>query len=275
MIKIIGTGHVFQKSVNDVRRWINKIKPNFVAVELDKKRYEILGENNFDINFERRAIPSLYSLLSSPSTTLRYLLSEIQMEIGKKFNVIPGAEMREAILCAREIKANVVLIDRDISITMNRMMNFPFNEKIRMLTISPKMTKDVDFGINRMDEILEPENLKKITTLMKKFPKFYKGMIEERDEYMAVKLYALQSNFPNANIIAVVGAGHKEGIENFLNKFEEGGIKGANINIEKINRIEKISLLSHVSNILFVFILIIALLIFKTKSCNLRTKRVL
>lgn len=262
MIKIIGTGHVFQKSVDDVRKEINKVKPDFVAVELDKKRYEILAKNDFDVNFEYRKPLSLYSLLCSPSSAIYSLLAEIQQEIGKKFNVIPGAEMREAILCAREIKANVILIDRDINITMNRILNFPFNEKIRMLTILPKMTKNVDFEINRIEEVLETENLKKIMNIMKKFPKFYKGMIEERDEYMAMKLYSLQSGCLNANIIAVVGAGHKEGIENFLNKFEKNGIK--DVNIEEINRIEKISLSSRISNIFFVFILIIAFLIFKT-----------
>ncbi|OQX21420.1 MAG: hypothetical protein BWK75_03150 [Candidatus Altiarchaeales archaeon A3] len=259
MIKIIGTGHVLQKSVNEVRKEISELKPNFVTVELDKKRYEILKENNFDLNFEREH--SLSSLFSNPSNILSYLLAEIQMELGKKFNVVPGAEMREAILCAREINAGVVLIDRDISITINRLLNLPLNEKIKMLTISPKMTKDINFGVGGIEGILELKNLEKITKMLKKFPKFYNGLIAERDIYMAMNLYLLQSKFPYANIVAVVGAGHKEGIEKFLNKFEKEGIM--DINVNGIKRIEKISLSSHITNVFFVFVLMFAFLVLK------------
>ncbi len=259
MIKIIGTGHVLQKSVNEVRETILAIKPNFVAVELDRKRYEILEENNFEVNFEQEHY-SARDLFSGPAGFIQYLLAMFQREIGKKLNVFPGAEMREAILCAREIKANVILIDRNINITMNRILNLPLNEKIKMLTLSPKMTKDIDFedGIN---SILDPKNLNKITNIMKKFPKFYNGLVEERDIYMAMNLYSLQSRFPNANIVAVVGAGHKEGIEKFLNKFENK----EKVDIKTINKVEKISPLSHFTNILFAFILVFALVFLKLR----------
>lgn len=259
MIKIIGTGHVLQKSVNEVRDTISKIKPDFVAVELDKKRYEIL-KNNFELNFEDISHYSARDLFS-PAGLIQYLLACIQREFGKKLNVFPGSEMKEAILCAKEINANIVLIDRNIDVTMNRILNLPLNEKIKMLTLSPKMRKDINF--NEINSILDPENLNKITNIMKKFPKFYKGLVEERDMYMAMNLHSLQSRFPDANIVAVVGAGHKEGIEKFLNNFEN---KKMNVDINTINRIEKISPLSHFTNVLFAFILILALIFLKLKE---------
>jgi len=263
MIKIIGTGHVLQKSVNEVRETILAIKPDFVAVELDRKRYEILKENNFELNFEDMYPHySVRDLFLSPAGLIQYLLANLQREFGKKLNVFPGSEMKEAILCAKEINANIRLIDRNIDVTMNRLLNLPLNEKIKMLTLSPKMTKDIDFedGIN---SILDPKNLEKITNIMKKFPKFYKGLIEERDAYMAMNLYSLQSMFPYANIVAVVGAGHTKGIEKFLNEFENK--KVIDVDIDTINRVEKISLLSHFTNILFAFILIFALIFLKLR----------
>jgi len=264
MIKIIGTGHVLQKSVHEVRIELLETKPDFVAVELDNTRYEILKENNFELNFGQRHIfvRNLFAL----SGLIQYLLSMLQQEFGKKLNVFPGAEMIEAILCAREINANVVLIDRNINITMNRLLNLPLKEKIRMLTLSPK-TMPVDFKIDKIDGLLEPKNLNKITDIMKKFPKFYKGLIEERDMYMAVNLYKLQLKFPHSNIIAVVGAGHKEGIEKFLNKFENETRTNinTNINIASLKKIEKISLQTHIANIFFVFILFFAFLALKIK----------
>ncbi|NCN64466.1 MAG: hypothetical protein GW904_03605 [Candidatus Altiarchaeum hamiconexum] len=267
MIKITGTGHVLQKSVREVRETILTVKPDFVAVELDRKRYEILEENNFDVHFEQEHY-SARDLFSDPSNIIPYLLAMLQREIGKKLNVFPGAEMREAILCAKETNADIILIDRDINITMNRLLNLPLNEKIRMLTLSPKMGLDIDFedGINGL---IDPKNLNKITGIMKKLPKFYQGMVEERDIYMARNLYNLQLNFPYANIIAVVGAGHKEGIEKFLKEFENKGKTDLNIDkinkINKINKTEKISLSLHFTNILFAFILVLALIFLKLK----------
>ncbi len=265
MIKIIGTGHVLQKSVNEVRETILAIKPDFVAVELDRKRYEILKENNFELNFEEAySHYSVRDLFSSPAGLIQYLLANLQREFGKKLNVFPGSEMKEAILCAKEINANIILIDRNIDVTMNRILNLPLNEKLKMLTLSPKMTKDIDIDFeDGINSILDPKNLEKITNIMKKFPKFYKGLVEERDAYMAMNLYSLQLRFPYANIVAVVGAGHNEGIEKFLNKFENE--KVINVDINTINKVEKISRLSHFTNILFAFILIVALIFLKLR----------
>ncbi len=260
MIKIIGTGHVLKRSINEVKKEILELRPEFVAVELDKKRYEILKENNFELNFEQNfSIKDFFS----PTSIVHYALAMIQREIGKELNVFPGSEMVEAILCAKKVNANVVLIDRDINITMNRILNLPFNEKIKMLMLSPR-----DVKIGKIEDILNEENLLKITHIMKKFPKFYKGLIEERDMYMAMNLFLLQSKFPNANIVAVVGAGHKEGIEKFLNEFKNEKDFQKFSEINKINKIEKPSLFSYPGNILFVFVILIIFIIIK--SYNLK-----
>ncbi|HEY5938651.1 MAG TPA: TraB domain-containing protein, partial [Kofleriaceae bacterium] len=43
---VIGTAHVSQKSVDDVRTLIDAVKPDVVAVELDKTRHEALTKDS-------------------------------------------------------------------------------------------------------------------------------------------------------------------------------------------------------------------------------------
>jgi len=260
LIKIIGTGHVLKRSINEVKKEILELRPEFVAVELDKKRYEILKENNFELNFKQNFSIDYFL---SPVNIVHYLLAMLQKEIGKNLNVFPGSEMVEAILCAKKVNAKLVLIDRDIDVTMNRILNLPLNEKIKMLTISSNRLK-----FQKIEDLLDEENLLKITLTMKKFPKFYKGLVEERDMYMAMNLFLLQSKFPNANIVAVVGAGHKEGVEKFLNEFKNEKDFQKFSGINKINKIEKPSLFSYTTNILFVFVILIIFIIMK--SYNLK-----
>uniref|UniRef100_A0A7J3TIG3 Uncharacterized protein n=1 Tax=Geoglobus ahangari TaxID=113653 RepID=A0A7J3TIG3_9EURY len=54
--------------------------------------------------------------------------------MGKETGVNPGEEMLRAIGKAREIGADVLLIDRDIAITMKRLWNeLSFFEKLKLM----------------------------------------------------------------------------------------------------------------------------------------------
>ena len=118
-LKIIGTAHVSEKSVEEVKRAILETRPDVVAVELDMNRYhnlkmEATGEKpDKEINI-REIIKSdqLTAFLASG------FLSYMQKKIGDEVGVKPGAEMMAAIEAAEEVGANVALIDRDIQITL-------------------------------------------------------------------------------------------------------------------------------------------------------------
>ena len=45
-----------------------------------------------------------------------------------------------------------------------------------------------------------------------KYPNVYKALVTERDIYMGKALYKLMSTFPDKKILAIVGAGHENGI---------------------------------------------------------------
>ena len=69
-------------------------------------------------------------------------------------------------------------------------------------------------------EISKAKDAKGLEEILKGFkklsPGIYQVLVEERDAYMASNLLTLEKKF--GNVIAVVGAGHKKGIEEYLSK---------------------------------------------------------
>ena len=60
-------------------------------------------------------------------------------------------------------------------------------------------------------------------TLRKRYPTVYKVLVEDRNKYMVKKLVALMRQYPEKKILAIVGAGHKEGMEKLLLKVDVVG----------------------------------------------------
>jgi len=60
---------------------------------------------------------------------------------------------------------------------------------------------------------------KLIEDVKKRYPSVYKTIIEDRNEYMAQKLSAISKHFPEATILAVVGAGHEKEINQILKNY--------------------------------------------------------
>jgi pheromone shutdown-related protein TraB len=209
MIHIIGTAHVSQESVEEVRNTILEKRPDVVAVELCQARHDGL--------FDQRDIPVLDLVKSGNSLlfVINMLLSFFQRRIGDEMGIKPGKEMLVAMDSANEIGSRIALIDRDIKITLSRAVgNMGFWEKLRL-------AKELLIGLFSSGEEVDIEELKKdenLVDILEGFkgvaPSLYKSLVEERDAYMASKLHDLSKEYEN--IVAVVGAGHKNGIENFL-----------------------------------------------------------
>ncbi|HEY0196781.1 MAG TPA: TraB/GumN family protein, partial [Methanobacterium sp.] len=123
-LKIIGTAHVSDESVKEVKEIILETRPDVVAVELDLNRFQNLkmeasGQKQ-DKEFNIREI------IKNDQVTMFLVsgfLSYMQKKIGDEVGVKPGAEMLAAIEAAEEVGANVALIDRDIQITLKRALN--------------------------------------------------------------------------------------------------------------------------------------------------------
>jgi len=219
-LKIIGTAHVSEKSVEEVKRAILETRPDVVAVELDMNRYhnlkmETTGEKpDKEINI-REIIKSdqLTAFLASG------FLSYMQKKIGDEVGVKPGAEMMAAIEAAEEVGANVALIDRDIQITLKRALNqMSFWEKAKFAygIIASLFAKDED--LEDIEKIKEGDTLAEVMGYFEEMsPHAYQVLVDERDAYMARMLLDLS----DGQVIAVVGAGHQSGIKEYMSHPEK------------------------------------------------------
>ncbi|MGC1121370.1 MAG: TraB/GumN family protein [Candidatus Methanofastidiosia archaeon] len=198
---LVGTGHVFQESVDLVKTTILDIRPDYVALELDSSRLQALQS-------ESRENPGFVQMLRMGlrMAVVGSLLSYLQNRVGKETGVFPGAEMLEAAKAAHTVGASVVLIDQNIVTTLNKLIsNFSLKDIFRILFYVLTPTKmELDHIDSAMVDSLT-EELRRVS------PSAYAVLIEERDRIMAKNLSSL-----SGTVVVVVGAGHLQGINHRL-----------------------------------------------------------
>ena len=144
---------------------------------------------------------------------INFIGAWLEKKLGELVGTPPGSEMLKAVQTAKKIKCDIALIDRDIRITLKRLLkNLTWREKL-------KFPWDIIKGLILRKPIVKfdlrkvPSN-KIIETLLKKvkkdYPSFYQVLIEERNVVMSQNLYKLMSL--NKPIVAVIGAGHEKEI---------------------------------------------------------------
>ena len=212
-ITLVGTAHVSHKSVELVEEKIQSGEYDCVAVELCPPRYENMVNHSWWKNLD------IYQVLRQGKGTLLLInlaLSAYQRRLADKIGIEPGREMARAIELAREKNLPLEVIDRDISITLQRMYReVTFWQKLKLMT---GLVVSIFVGEEITEEQIE--DLKKgdmLHSLVDEFgqelPTIKKVLIDERDHYMVGKLIGLTEK-PEApkNILALVGAGHLVGM---------------------------------------------------------------
>jgi len=218
-IILIGTAHISEDSVKEVKEAIEKYKPDIVAVELCKRRHEAITKKD---KWENTPVTDLLKSNNAYLMLAQTFLSSIQRRLGKEYGVEPGSEMIAAMKEAEKHNLEVALVDRDISVTLKRAWRkMGFREKFRVTWEFLKALIGYD------EEDFEELDLKKlmdqdlISTLMKEFgeiaPSVATVLIHERDEYIAKKIL---DESKKGKVVAVVGAGHLKGIKKHLEKKE-------------------------------------------------------
>ena len=215
-IIIVGTAHVSEKSIAEVNEVIEREKPDIVAVELDKARFQaIKGEEQVkDVN-----VKDILSEGKFYYFMLHWLLAYVQKKIGADTGVKPGAEMMAAIEQAEKSGAKIALIDRDIQLTLTRFWNkMSFFEKLKLF--GSLVGASLGFGSQQIDmETVTNEDVvtQLVGELRKLAPSAATVLIDERDAFMARNLIDLSNQ---GKVVAVVGAGHREGLQKYLDNPE-------------------------------------------------------
>ncbi len=190
-ITILGTVHAHQESIDLVRTTILKVRPDYVAVELDPERLEALESKS-----KKGSIRNVFKM-GFRQAVLGMLISYSNNKKAKKVGVPLMSDMLEGVKTAREIKANVALID-----TANPAFDLPFLQFVRLVFFLVK---------NSMREIVtDQESLNKFAEeLNKAAPSL--SVFDERERVMAENVLKL-----SGTIVVVTGMGHVKGLKREL-----------------------------------------------------------
>jgi pheromone shutdown-related protein TraB len=211
-IILVGTAHVSKESAELVERIIEDENPETVCVELCKSRYDAIRQK---ANWEEMDILKIIREKRTSLLLSQLIMASFQKKIAEKFGINPGEEMLRAIDKAEEKGAEVALVDRDIRTTMTRTWRtMRFSSKFRFffeLILSLFMAEDITE--DDIEELKKHDALElAMQTFGKKLPEVKTTLIDERDRFMAHKI----SHAPGNKIVAVVGAGHVQGILQYL-----------------------------------------------------------
>jgi pheromone shutdown-related protein TraB len=228
-IILVGTAHVSRDSAELVEKVIDEEKPDVVCVELCQARFDALKQK------DKWQETDIVKVIRDNRTSLllsQLLMVSFQRKIAEKFNINPGEEMLRAIAKAEATGARIVLADREIRVTLLRTWRMMrFWTKVKFL---PEIVLSLFIGDDITEEDIE--KLKQhdvldlaLKTVGEKLPEVKTTLIDERDQYLAHRI----SHAAGKKIVAVVGAGHVPGIQQYLDQ---------EIDIEAINKIPPPSL---------------------------------
>jgi pheromone shutdown-related protein TraB len=242
--KLIGTAHVSRESIEEVRNIICTEKPDMVCVELDQERYNSITQND---NWEKLNLTKVFKEGKGFLLIANLVLAGFQRRLGNELGVKPGEEMKTAVQASQEMGIAYSLCDREVHTTLRRAWaRCGFWSKAKLLASLLASA----FTTEKLSEE-EIENLKNkneldgmMGELADYLPAVKEVLIDERDRYLAVKIWTSASQKTNQKIIAVMGAGHIQGIKTYLEKLSKGE---ESTDVSELDKIPPASFLSKIA----------------------------
>ena len=213
-IYLIGTAHVSHTSRQDVKDCIDEVKPDSICIELDEERFEAFNNPK---RWENTDIIEVIKEKKTGYMLANLILSAYQRRIAKKMDVQAGQEMIQGIESAKEIGANLVLVDRNIQTTFKRIYRkHSFFQKLKLISsLVMSIFDDEDISSDDIESLKQSDALDvALKEVSKEYPVVSEVLIHERDQVLAYKI----KNAPGNKIVAVLGAAHIPGIKEEIYK---------------------------------------------------------
>lgn len=211
-ILLIGTAHISKHSSELVIQVIDQERPDAVCVELDEKRYTALSQRS---KWENLDLKQLIRTKQLATLMVNLILAAYQKKLGGQVGVMPGAELLAAARAAEHHAIPTVLCDRDVRVTLRRAWRAtPLLKKGYLLAallsslFDKTQVDEQQLATLRRQDVLS-ELINELGTAL---PHTKKALIDERDVFMAEKIKQTQGH----RLVAVVGAGHVEGIKRVI-----------------------------------------------------------
>lgn len=216
---LLGTAHVSKASADEVERLLASGDFDAVAIELDTDRHAAIKDPD---RWKRLDLFQVFRQGRAGAVMAGLALGAFQQRLADQVGIQPGQEMRVAIEAAGRQELPLLLVDRDIGITLRRIYaNVPW---WRRLTLVAGLLASVVSGEEIDAE--EIEKLKEGDILEATFNEFaessrelYEPLIAERDRYMAARLQeeTVTEDGPRyGKVLVVLGAGHLRGVGQHL-----------------------------------------------------------
>ena len=217
-IILVGTAHVSSNSVQEVKTILESEKPDRVCLELDEGRFNAKTKENSYKNMDlKKVFKEGKTFLVLANTAL----ASFQKKMGDKTGSAPGEEILSAGRYAQEMNIPISLCDREITITFKRawgMSNFWNKAKLIATLISTVFDKE-EFSEQDMEEMKKSDTLQEMMNeLSEELPAAKGALIDERDRYLATNILKAEGH----KKVAVIGAGHANGIVRTIEQLEEG-----------------------------------------------------
>ena len=234
-IILVGTAHVSQDSVDEVRRVIDEEQPDHICLELDKGRYESKTKEQSYANM------NLTKVFKEGKTFLvlaNTALASFQKKMGNQTGSAPGEEIIGASKIAEEKGIPYSFCDREIATTLKRAWaksNLWNKAKLIGALLSSAFDKE-EFKPEELEELKKSDTLQEMMNeLAKELPGAKEALIDERDRYLATNIMEA----PGHKKVAVIGAGHANGIIKTMEKLEKGELSTDLTEISKVPKPSK------------------------------------
>ena len=209
---LVGTAHISQESKDLVTQAIQEESPDTVCVELDEGRLKSLEDPD---RWKKTDLKKIIREHQLGTLIANLVLGSYQKRMGLSTGVRPGAELYGAVLSARSAGIPIVLADRDIKVTLRRTWSCtPWYRKFSLIaSLFASLFDKTEISEEELKRIRERDSLSAMMEEFgKTFPEVKSVLIDERDQYLASRI----RHASGKKVLAVVGAGHIQGIRKIL-----------------------------------------------------------
>lgn len=217
-IILVGTAHVSQTSVEEVSSLIESENPDRICIELDEGRMKSKTEKSSWENMDiRKVIKDGRGFFLLANTAL----SSFQRRMGEQTGTKPGDEILGAATLAKEKGIPLSLCDRDIQTTFKRAWakSSLWNKcKLIATLLSAAFSKE-EITAEELEDLKKQDTLQSMMNEMaKELPTIKEVLIDERDQYLGRSIFEAEGK----KKIAVIGAGHTNGVISTIEKLSRG-----------------------------------------------------
>lgn len=208
---LLGTAHVSSQSADDVRMLADSGQFDAIAIELCDARHhsmtnpDAMGEQDLFQVFKQGKAGMVAASLA---------LGAFQQRIAEQSGIEPGAEMRAALEECRARNLPLLLVDRDVGVTLKRIYrNVPWWQRFSLFSgLIGSVLSRQDVSKEEIEKLKEGDMLEAtFSEFAAESEALYTPLIRERDRYMALRLAEQAPPGRYKNVLVVLGAGHLKG----------------------------------------------------------------